>query len=1119
MTGNILGEAISEKIDAQINNRQFIQGAGYNLGEQQIQRTPEVLNYLNNRNAWIKMASGVSISGSLGKQKLKDLSEVENSYLSGPEIDNLMNSNLAENLILFNTTQKFDSTKKEYTQRSGVRSSNSFTESINNMYGGLGGNSKGLEPVPGITDISIQCLNRGSIKKATVNIKAYNKFQFGVIELLYLRLGYIMMLEWGWDKYIDSIDTSMNPSSVTIKDMGSTIIENQWFKDTNYTQTEMLDIIQANREIYKGNYDGFFGTVTNFSWKLGKDNVYDITINLSTLGSVIESLNINIPSPLKELKPNLKVDRLTQWVISTRKNFPTDSSDYASVSNFINEDNEPITTPINKDLTYYIRFGHFLRIFQNNLIFNINNGNKSLDKELEFDLNLESTLCNYEQNLVSLNPSKTIFSPYMSKNITKNIELYTLKQISEKLESFAINKDGIVYGKLFNIYLNLDFIQTSYENSKNYKLEASLFKFLTFICEGINESMGQCTQLEVIIKEDKTITFIDQNQIKGYDKKLPLSPTPLNIYGYNPNNTSTFVKDFSIQTKITPDLANIITIGATAESQKTVNAIPFKNINKGLDNRFGLKQLLPNEDFGLLEDNQDNQDKEKIESAELLKPKFADLIRNPKTTPYTSLSGYKFEYNGIKFNVVRTLKAVNNNSLISKIKQEISFYYLAAKLESFNTDDINFARRKTDSENDDFLSLVYSKYQAKFDLNQQELYLERQEQAKKEKKNKEDLELQNSRGTYQAYLARSFGGETGINNTYKTSSVNVNPAPLGTFNVSSTPLYINENEVSQKEALYFDFNNQDHLSLAQNSFKKYLNEKNKNEYESEVISSQGFIPLELGITMEGLSGVKIYNKLNLNTKFLPSSYPKSLKFIATNVDHKVGGNIWETNIKTISMPLSENPPINPVILENAGIGRQNNVLIDQSEFNEEIQPSLQDNKLIIQDNRTVANKPFNLSTYGRKDLSQDWLINEMNINTQDIWRKFLTLLNTNYPGYTLIINATYRSYERSEQLKKQNKNNAKPGLSPHNYAYAIDMNIKDPNGTIFRKNNRTPWIESGIIKIATDVGLRWGGNFSNYIDCVHFDVTNVTNITLNNASKIDPNYDLNEEQAKSINYV
>ena len=1101
MTGNILGEAISEKIDAQINNRQFIQGAGYNLGEQQIQRTPEVLNYLNNRNAWIKMASGVSISGSLGKQKLKDLSEVENSYLSGPEIDNLMNSNLAENLILFNTTQKFDSTKKEYIKRSGVKSYNSFTESINNMYGGLGGNSKGLEPVPGITDISIQCLNRGSIKRATVNIKAYNKFQFGVIELLYLRLGYIMILEWGWDKYIDSIDTSMNPSSVTIKDMGSTIIEKQWFKDTNYTQTEMLDIIQANREIHNGNYDGFFGTVTNFSWKLGKDNVYDITINLSTLGSVIESLNINIPEPNPE--SNLGPDRLTNWINNTSTNFSdlltTDDNkitkNYISVDNLYNNNNNnnnnyviEIPTESNKPKLRqnFIRLGHFLRILQNDIIFNIDNGGEKNDKELKFDLDVESTLCNYEKNLIPLNPNKAIFSVLMGEEFKNAIGEKPFNDFNSHLKEFSLEEDKIIYGKLLNIYLNFDFIQKSYNNRKNEKNEVFLFKFLTSICDGINESTGQCTQLEVIIKDNKTITIIDQNQIKGYDEKLPPSPTPLNIYGYNPNNTSTFVKDFNIQTKITPDLANIITIGATAESLKTENAIPFKNINKGLDNRFGLKQTQSEP----LEENIS-----KLPSEEEFKIDFKKDLFDDKKTPYNLYFGYEYTYKGITFNVNTFSTAITNG--IKKLIYKLSN-------PSFPQETL---QRVKDSNNPKFLSKAYANYKLAFDQNKRKKIEESRQQS-----------LQRAKGSYQAYLAKSFGGKAGFEisqNQYSSSSAGTGAGggKSGIRQVEKVFKVIN--------ALYFKWDNQDHLSLAQSSFKRYLDKQNKEEYESksEVISSQGFIPLKLGITMEGLSGVKIYNKLNLNTKFLPSSYPKSLKFIATNVDHKVGGNIWETNIKTISMPLSENPPINPVILENAGIGRQNNVLIDQSEFNEEIQPSLQDNKLIIVDNRTVANIPFNPITYGRKDLSQDWLINEMNINTQDIWRKFLTLLNTNYPGYTLMINATYRSYERSEQLKKQNKNNAKPGLSPHNYAYAIDMNIKDRNGTIFEKNDRTPWIESGIVKIATDVGLRWGGNFSNYIDCVHFDVTNVTKITLNNASKIDPNYDLNEEQAKSINYV
>ena len=118
----------------------------------------------------------------------------------------------------------------------------------------MGGSSRGLQPSPGIIGIDVESVNRGSIRKATVTLKAYNKFQFGIIEILYLKLGYLMMLEWGWDKYIDSIDPSTNKP--VIKNTESTIIENQWFKDISFTQQLMLNLIESNVTKYKGNYQG-----------------------------------------------------------------------------------------------------------------------------------------------------------------------------------------------------------------------------------------------------------------------------------------------------------------------------------------------------------------------------------------------------------------------------------------------------------------------------------------------------------------------------------------------------------------------------------------------------------------------------------------------------------------------------------------------------------------------------------------------------------------------------------------------------------------------------------------------------------------------------------------------
>ena len=59
MNGNVLGEAFEPYVTQQINLRQKTQGSGLKDKE----RTIEQMNYLNNRNAWVKLASGVSIEG------------------------------------------------------------------------------------------------------------------------------------------------------------------------------------------------------------------------------------------------------------------------------------------------------------------------------------------------------------------------------------------------------------------------------------------------------------------------------------------------------------------------------------------------------------------------------------------------------------------------------------------------------------------------------------------------------------------------------------------------------------------------------------------------------------------------------------------------------------------------------------------------------------------------------------------------------------------------------------------------------------------------------------------------------------------------------------------------
>ena len=110
-----------------------------------------------------------------------------------------------------------------------------------------------------------------------------------------------MLLEWGWDKYIGG-------QSKEIKQMGNTLMEDVWFQDNEGTNfQDLIKKVEYYRKLYSGNYDGFIGRVSNFSWDFDTDGTYNITLNLITVGDVIESLKVNLPK-FEVTKEQIKLD-------------------------------------------------------------------------------------------------------------------------------------------------------------------------------------------------------------------------------------------------------------------------------------------------------------------------------------------------------------------------------------------------------------------------------------------------------------------------------------------------------------------------------------------------------------------------------------------------------------------------------------------------------------------------------------------------------------------------------------------------------------------------------------------------------------------------------------------
>ena len=64
-------------------------------------------------------------------------------------------------------------------------------------------------------------------------------------------------------------------------------------------------------------------------------------------------------------------------------------------------------------------------------------------------------------------------------------------------DRFAVKSsvNGILYGKLMNVYLNFNLILTSLKSNIDKENKLDLFKFLESICDGINKSMGNSTKI------------------------------------------------------------------------------------------------------------------------------------------------------------------------------------------------------------------------------------------------------------------------------------------------------------------------------------------------------------------------------------------------------------------------------------------------------------------------------------------------------------------------------------------------------------------------------------------------------------------------------------------------
>ncbi len=249
---SIFREPFAPEIKGQLEARQ-------NLIGKDIKDTHDVV-YLNSKTAWIQLRSSVDVE--LNGRVSADGMATDNVLLGGA----LLSGDQQRSGIGTNGLGRYDTSI--------------YNKSLNQIEP----NVLGLRPMPGITSLSVQNKGAyGSLRQATVNFQCWDVKQLEMLEMLYMRPGYTILLEWGWLPYIT------NDGKLSDRLLQDTLFFGR--KDVNLQK--YLGDLRSLSFKSNGNYDAMFGYVMNYSWKYRMDGGYDCTTEIISTGEVLESLKIN----------------------------------------------------------------------------------------------------------------------------------------------------------------------------------------------------------------------------------------------------------------------------------------------------------------------------------------------------------------------------------------------------------------------------------------------------------------------------------------------------------------------------------------------------------------------------------------------------------------------------------------------------------------------------------------------------------------------------------------------------------------------------------------------------------------------------------------------------------
>ena len=600
---SIFKESFKKSIELQLKARQ----------EAIVERTPVALQYFNSRDAWIRMTSAVEVGGS---------GELARSYV-------LLGGTLLNGKL-----------------RSGVGASGAYSTTS------PGGNTHrlGIRPMPGITSIDVKSKSAyGSLREVVIKFQCWDLRQLEDLELLYMRPGYSVLVEWGWAPYL----TNSKSLETNISFVDSVL-------NGGPTKEEIWKEIY-NKSAETGNYDAVYGFVKNYSWSAREDGGYDCSTTLITMGEILESLKVNYgpfvdKAPTEGIFNTLPASSFEKDTVTAKAynqniiagicselyeilKLQITSDTTAGVFNGWNfyrfnvsvEGKDEGNTIVSNGAQIYIALKDFVDILNKHVLLADTKAKKPL-LELsvfcgEHNGGVTTPLtCLGDIQQLSTDPTVCLIKnvnwadPASSLGIdVSGSDLATLKKIMESVDmlDYWYNGDFTTQqlGVIGNIYVNLDYIYTLVTNpnveaqDKKEKHDVALFDFIKTMMSGINTAIGNVANFELFTDPTDSIARIIDVNYTGNREEDWKNAVIIEI-----QKLGSIVRSYKLESQIFPEQSTIIAIGAQAEGGALgENTNTLVDFNQNLVDRIIPKKEIPQ----LPKTTTDVSEKEKIRKENL----------------------------------------------------------------------------------------------------------------------------------------------------------------------------------------------------------------------------------------------------------------------------------------------------------------------------------------------------------------------------------------------------------------------------------------------------------------------------------------------------------------------